>query len=95
MIVEYKLVSENGKITVPSWVSNPGYFYNPSDFTYIGIALNDDVRKYYLPDTVTRLTRQQLIDRQILINEQNPSDPIRTSEEITAEVNEWCNSVGE
>lgn len=95
MIIEYKLVSENGKITTPSWVKNPGYFYNPADFTLIGTALNDDVRRYYLPDTVTRLTRQQLIDRQILINEQNPSDPVRTVEQIAAEVNEWCDSVGE
>lgn len=95
MIVEYKLVAENGKITIPSWVKNPGYFYNPADFTYIGTTLNDDVRKYYLPDTVTRLTKQQLIDRQVLIESENPSDPVRTIEQITADVNEWCDYVGE
>jgi hypothetical protein len=95
MIIEYKLIIENGKITIPPWAKNPGYFYNPKDFTYIGTAPNDNVRRYYLPDTVVTLTRQQLIDRQVLINNENPSDPVKTLEEITAAVNEWCDYVGE
>lgn len=104
MIIEYKLVREMDQMRTPSWVLDGGYFPKPDDFTFIGITHDDNVRQFYLPDTVVSLTRQQLIDRVLgihantpMLNAANPASlpsPM-TNAEVTALVNAWCDSKGE
>lgn len=104
MIVEYKMVREMDQTRAPSWVLDSGYFQHPDDFSMVGTTKNDDVREFYVPDTVVRLTRQQLIDRTLGINAKYPmqkpsgdhNQMVNMSDaEITDMVNQWCNQRGE
>lgn len=95
MIIEYKLHISSAGMTTPEWVVDPGYFYNPENFSLVGIALNDSVREYYLPDSVYVLTRQTLIDRQLAINTLYPTDPPTPDSEVIAQVNAWCDARNE
>lgn len=95
MIIEYKLHMSFGGMTTPDWVLDPGYFYNPENYSLVGITTDDGVRQFYLPDTVVVLNRQLLRDRQIAINALYPANPPMTNEEIIAEVDAWCDAKGE
>ena len=83
MILEYKMVKTNEGIKVPEWVEDGGYFGKP-DFSFVGWSPNDNVREYYIPDTVTVLTNEQLIARVVALKE----DDI-TEEQATAQANAW------
>lgn len=104
MIVEYKLVREQDQTRAPSWVLDGGYFQNPEDYTMIGTTQNDDVREFYVPDTVVVLSRQQLIDRMLAIHAVNPMRKLNpespfpeemTTAEVESLVNAWCDARGE
>lgn len=104
MIVEYKFVREQDQTRAPSWVLDSGYYQDPDDFTLVGTTKNDDVREFYIPDTVVRLTRQQLIDRVLGIHARHPMSKRgatgvdmteMTDAEVTAMVEAWCNFQGE
>jgi hypothetical protein len=73
-IVEYKKHKINGQIDTPEFIEFGGFFFNPNDNTYIGVISEDDDREYYVPDSLTVLTKEQLIDRQSLINDGSISD---------------------
>jgi hypothetical protein len=81
-----------------------GYFQDPDDFTMVGTTKADDVREFYIPDTVVRLTRQQLIDRVVAIHARHPMSKmsaadvdmtVMTDAEVTAIVEAWCKARGE
>lgn len=95
MIIEYKLHMVDGGMQTPYWVLNPGYFYNPGDFSLVGTTQNDGVRQFYLPDTVVVLTRQTLKERQLGINALYPTDPPTPDAVIEAEVDAWCDANNE
>ena len=104
MIVEYKFIREQDQTRAPSWVLEGGYFQDPDDFTLVGTTKNDDVREFYIPDTVVRLTRQQLIDRVVAIHARHPMSKrgatpmdmtVMTNAEVTAMVEAWCDFQGE
>lgn len=104
MIVEYKFVREQDQTRAPSWVLDSGYFQDPDDFTMVGTTKNDDVREFYIPDTVVRLTRQQLIDRVVAIHARHPmykmgATPVdrelMTDVDVSAMVEAWCDQRGE
>ena len=95
MIIEYKLHAGTQGMTVPEWVIDGGYFYNPDTFSLVGTTLDDSVRQFYLPDTVVILTRQTLKDRQVAINTLHPTDPPTPDAEIEAQVDAWCDAHGE
>ena len=104
MIVEYKFIREQDQTRAPSWVLDSGYFQDPDDFTLVGTTKTDDVREFYIPDTVVRLTRQQLIDRVVGIHARYPmiklgATPmdmtVMTDAEVTAMVEAWCEARGE
>jgi len=64
MIVEYKLnKSENGNMIVPPWVQDCGYFFDPIKKTYIGFVASENNREFYVPDTVTYLTVDEVKTR--------------------------------
>jgi hypothetical protein len=104
MIVEYKFIREQDQTRAPSWVLDSGYFRDPDNFTMIGTTENDSVREFYLPDTVVRLTRQQLIDRVLDIHSRYPKakrerelifDELLSISEVTEMVEAWCDERGE
>lgn len=104
MIVEYKMVREMDQTRAPSWVLDSGYFQNPDDFTLVGTTKNDDIREFYIPDTVVRLSRQALITRMLGINENYPMMKITPNSmqmtpmsdaDVTDMVNQWCDERGE
>lgn len=63
-VVEYKLhMFEDGSVYHPKFIHNPGWWYNAENKTYIGLILPSDQRLYYVPDTLTELSKEQLIER--------------------------------
>lgn len=95
MIIEYKLHMGPGGMFCPNWVLDGGYFFNPDDFSLVGTTLNDDVREFYLPDSVVQLTRATLKERQLGINALHPTTPPTPNAVIEAQVDAWCDSHGE
>jgi hypothetical protein len=79
MIVEYKMNrSENGYMIVPPWVECPGFFQK-DDHTYIGFVSSEANREFYVPDTVTYLTVEELKTRVRAMSMVNPE----TESELT------------
>ena len=83
MILEYKMVMTVQGKQVPPWVEDGGYFGKP-DFSFVGWSPDDNVREYYIPDTVTVLTNEQFIARVVALK-----DSDTTEEEATAQANAW------
>lgn len=100
MIVEYMLVKDHVGVHAPYWVEDGGYFPNPDNATYIGWSPDYGKRSYYVPDTVLRLTRQQLVDRVVSISLLHPTflplseEPMSPSE-VEDSVNRWCDERNE
>jgi len=71
-VAEYMLENREGNSTryVPGFISDRGYFYNPIDHTYLGWI--NDVRDFYVPDTIIFLTKQDVIDRALRIHAVEP-----------------------
>lgn len=78
-VIRYML---DGDGTVPKFVEDGGYF--PSGEELIGVSIDDDKR--YLPSTVQKLTKQQLVD-----SIQVPVNSNKTQLQIAEE---WLASVG-
>ena len=83
MILEYKMVKTHEGMQVPPWVEDGGYYGKP-DFSFVGWSPDDDVREYYIPDTVTVLTNEQFIARVVSLK-----DSDTTEEQATAQVTAW------
>lgn len=83
MILEYKMVKTQEGMQVPDWVEDGGHFGKP-DFSFVGWSPDDDVREYYIPDTVTVLTNEQLIARVVSLK-----DSDTTEEQAIAQANAW------
>jgi hypothetical protein len=83
MILEYKMVKTQEGMQVPHWIEDGGYYGKP-DFSFVGWSPDDDVREYYIPDTVTVLTNEQFIARVVSLK-----DSDTTEEEATAQANAW------
>jgi len=67
---EYKRHLINGQLRDPDFVVNGGHWFNSADSTYVAVA--PDVTEYYLPDTLTELSREQLNDRVLEIHSHVP-----------------------
>ena len=81
-VVEYKMhvVTNKGGTTAPLWVDDGGYHTSPIDKTKVGWALPESEREYYVPDTVTELSKQDFIDRQLGIHAVQPMMGMRDSD---------------
>jgi len=91
-IIEYKLHSSPNGLVTPSFVKDGGGFHNPDDFTLVGI-IKDDV-EYYVPDTLTILTLEELQARQLAIHAKYPmkddtSKETLSDEEVNQAVVAW------
>jgi len=83
MILEYKMVMTQEGMQVPDWVEDGGY-YPKSDFSFVGWSPDDNVREYYIPDTVTVLTNAQFIARVVALKNSDTTDA-----EATTQANAW------
>jgi len=99
--VEYMMqrVRNSNVKKVPEFLSSWGYWCNKEDSTFIGWI--DDDRTWYVPDSIKVLTKQQIINRQLLIHAHTPmiedNDPHTESREMTEEevielISVWCDN---
>lgn len=97
-ILEYKLHQTSKGMTCPPWVRDGGYFHNPDDYTFIGLAQSPN--EFYIPDTVTVLTLSELKTRQLAIHAKYPQKHPHpdggeemTNSEVEASVDDWWATV--
>jgi hypothetical protein len=98
-VIEYMLHRINGssRAEIPGWVGDRGHWFNTADNTYVGWV--DDVRDYYVPDSVVSLSKADLVARQLAIHATSPfatqqddpsSEPVAmTDAEVTTMVEAW------
>lgn len=98
-VVEYMFnIDDKGKRFIPGFIDNRGHWYDAATETYIGWV--KDSRDFYVPDSLTVLTKEDLVQRQLTIhaatpmqkmNEEAPgSGPVAmTDEEVRALVEAW------
>ena len=104
-VVEYKhTISHMGKIEVPGYIVDRGYWGNPADKTYLGWVLPEADREYYVPDTLTELTKAECVTRALEIHAATPyttqddADPEAeatnmTNAEVTTMIEEWYDTI--
>ena len=99
-VIEYMLHKDGHKRQVPDFVGDRGHWMSPIDNSFIGWV--DDVRDYYVPDSIVTLTKEQFVTRQLTIHAQVPmTKPAvegqgpggervnMTNEEVTAQAQAW------
>ena len=69
-VIEYMLHKDGHKRQVPDFVGDRGHWMSPIDNSFVGWV--DDVRDYYVPDTVVTLTKEQFVTRQLAIHAHTP-----------------------
>jgi|TARA_B110000263_G_scaffold243990_1_gene251432 hypothetical protein len=101
MILEYMLEKNHVGMMTPPWVETGGHFFDEPTNTYIGWTPELADREYYVPDSVTTLTRAELLARVLAshavaneTNSDNNAAPM-TEAEVTVIVNDWCDSHGQ
>ncbi len=80
-VVEYKMHAVTNKegISAPLWIKDGGYHTSPIDHTKVGWVRPESEREYYVPDTVTELSKTDFINRQLGIHAINPMVETRDS----------------
>ena len=73
-VVDYKMhvVTNKGGATAPLWVEDGGYHHSPIDKTKVGWVLPEADREYYVPDSVTELSKSEFVTRQLAIHAVEP-----------------------
>ena len=98
-ILEYKLHASSKGMTCPPWIKEGGYWNNPDDYTFVGVA--ESSNEFYIPDTVTVLTLAELKTRQLAIHAKYPMQKTgesnqmidMTNAEVEASVDDWWANV--
>jgi hypothetical protein len=96
-VVEYKMhiVGPQGQYQQPHFIREGGHFQS-TDHSRVGWIV--DNAEYYIPDTLTTLTKAQLVTRQLALHSANPeriytddTDNWRdkTDAEVTSETEAW------
>lgn len=98
-VIEYKLHAINSQkhMQAPSWVTEGGNWYNPTDKTLVGWVPAEADREYYVPDTVTTLTKAELNTRMLAIHANTKYQKTTgidtfedmTNAEVTTMSNDW------
>ena len=99
-VIEYMLYKDGHKRQVPDFVGDRGHWMSPIDNSFIGWV--EDVRDYYVPDTIVTLTKEQFVARQLAIHAQHPGTKPAvegqgpggervnmTNEEVTTQAQNW------
>jgi len=97
-ILEYKLHATDKSMKCPSFIKDGGYWGNPDDHTYVGVAPTNN--EFYIPDTVTVLTLAELKTRQLAIHAKYPmreptAEDDMTNDEVEASVDTWWEGVSQ
>jgi hypothetical protein len=71
-VIEYMLEKRDAtqRRWIPEWVGDRGHWYDPATETYVGWV--DDVRDFYLPDTVVFLSKEDLVQRVLTMHASSP-----------------------
>lgn len=69
-VIEYKLhvINPQKHMQAPHWVIDGGHWHNSVDKTMVGWVPAEADREYYVPDTVTTLTKAELNTRMLAIH---------------------------
>ena len=99
-VIEYMLIKDAHRRQVPDFVGDRGHWMSPIDNSFVGWV--DDVRDYYVPDTIVTLTKEAFVTRQLAIHAHSPmtkpavegagpgGERINlTNEEVTAQAQAW------
>jgi hypothetical protein len=98
-VIEYMMHRINGsnRRAVPDFVGDRGHQQSPIDNSFIGWI--DDDRDYYVPDSISVLTKEQFVTRQLTIHASHPimnqsedpeAEPTEmTDAEVTAASEAW------
>jgi len=96
MILEYKLHKTEKGMRTPEWISDGGYWNDPDNHTYIGWTPDENSREYYVPDTVTELTVEELKARVLDLHsrypEVDPEENTLSNADMEARVETWLNN---
>ena len=96
-VIEYKMtIKENGKLEVPGYVEDRGYWPN-SAHTYVGWVKPESEREYWVPDTIIELTKDEFVTRGMAIHavtpmqklDDNGNDVDMTDAEATTDLQTW------
>ena len=98
-VIEYKLhaVDPGQALQTPHWVIDGGNWYNPAERTLVGWTPAEADRAYYVPDTVTTLTKAELNTRMLAIHANTKYQKTTgvdtfedmTNAEVTTMSNDW------
>lgn len=104
-IAKYKLekVAPDKGATIPAGIIEGGYHFSPIDNTLLG-WYDASNHEYYIPisDSVVKMTKQNVIDRALEINQQYPmikssdssAEPVAmTEQEIIDLMSDWCDDI--
>ena len=96
-VVEYMFnIDDKGKRYIPGFIDNRGHWYDPATETYIGWI--KDSRDFYVPDSITTFSKEDLVQRQLAIHALQPMVKMEnpeagqvtlTDEEVRAQVEAW------
>jgi len=103
-VVEYKHhINHMGKIEVPGWVKDRGYWANAADHTYLGWVEAEADREYLIPDTVDTKDKAACVTRALAIHAVTPyknhsDDPESegtdmTDAEVTTMIESWYDTI--
>ena len=96
MILEYKLhLHPDGYTYHPPFVKAFG-FYNSEDKTYLGYALDESDRDYYIPDTILVLTEDEAVERSLKAGVSREIGPgqILSDVELEQRIRTWIQETG-
>ena len=94
-VIEYMMQLENGNLVIPQYIKDRGHWKNSAN-TFVGWV--DDNREYYIPDTLTVLTKTKFKNRLLAMHAENPMtdgvDPVAnntplSNTAVTTLANEW------
>ena len=101
-VIEYKFqISETGRNVIPGYVEDRGHWHNPADHTYVGWVKAEADREYWVPDTVTELTKAEAVTRALAIHSVTPytlevevdgameAGDAMTTEQVTNQMETW------
>jgi len=104
-VIEYKLhKGQNNILETPSFVQDGGYWKNPNNHTLLGWCTPEADREYWVPDTVTELTKAEVVSRALSIHSATPyraevevngaieAGEEMTTEQVTNQMENWYDS---
>ena len=86
--VEYCKHLANGNLIDPPWLENGGYYYNPSNSTYVGFVLPESEREFFVPDDVVELDQAAFMARCIPLSQSMTHDPADKADKTRWEVSD-------